>query len=87
MHLAAGIFLVCNIIIDGADRSSEYLTFALMIGIFLNDLYQLETRNMRWTDISTIAKGNPPSPRGSSQFAVIGEKIYAFGGFDQNGKA
>jgi hypothetical protein len=48
----------------------------------LNDLYQYNTANLLWTNLSIPSYGIPPSPRYSFGFDCIADRIYLFGGFD-----
>ena len=58
-----------------------------MPGAFLNDLQLFDPAKVAWTDITSNAKGDPPSPRRSMGFAADGEgMLYVFGGTDDSGK-
>ena len=58
-----------------------------MPGAFLNDLQLFDPAKVAWTDITSNAKGDPPSPRRSMGFTADGKgMLYVFGGTDDSGK-
>jgi hypothetical protein len=46
----------------------------------LDDLYQLDTASLRWTDLSRQASGPPPSSRFGAGFAAVAGSLFVFGG-------
>ena len=48
---------------------------------YLNDLFELDTDSLQWTDLSTPYSGNPPSSRYWTGFTSLGEILFVFGGY------
>ena len=52
--------------------------------VYLNDFYQLDPISMEWTNMTDLCWGNLPTPRASFGFASTENKLYVFGGSDQD---
>ena len=48
---------------------------------YLNDLFELDTDSLQWTDLSTPSSGNPPSSRYWHGFTSLGGDLFVFGGY------
>ncbi len=48
----------------------------------MNDLFVFDPMQLLWTDLTALATGLAPSPRGGAVFATIAGRFYAFGGWD-----
>lgn len=46
----------------------------------LNDFYMLDPETDVWTDLSLVAQGTPPKPRGGHGFTSSNGRLYVFGG-------
>jgi N-acetylneuraminic acid mutarotase len=51
----------------------------------LNDLHVFDPVAEAWTDLSAAISGSPPSPRWGHGFTSAGDKLYVFGGWDDQG--
>ena len=51
----------------------------------LGDLHVYDPVAMNWTDLSSPASGNPPSPRDNHGFTSTGGKLYVHGGWNGTG--
>ena len=53
--------------------------------MLFNDLFSFDPAQLRWTDLSGIAAGEPPTPRKWHGYAAAGSGIYVFGGVGSAG--
>jgi len=47
---------------------------------YLNDLHELDTLNLKWTQVT--AQGSYPPPRANHSSSIIKSNLYIFGGWD-----
>jgi hypothetical protein len=50
----------------------------------LDDLHRLDLSTYTWTDLTPLAQGRPPKPRGGHGVASLNGRLYVFGGTKGN---
>jgi hypothetical protein len=63
---------------------AEYLLAPLLPGTDFGDLFELDTSNMEWSELTGMVGGVAPLGRRSLVLAALNSNLFIFGGFNIN---
>lgn len=85
VSVVSSVILLLSYFKDPEEMSEAECERPLYLTGILGDFHAFDRIARKWTDMSSLATGNSPSPRSHFGLASVGQSLYLFGGWSTSG--